>query len=254
VSTLCAMELLQIHGVKVRAAVVRRLVNPKRLIQEIRRDGWKWVYKKIKEKLLFRRSSYRGYSFDTLSDLSESINLKSNSIAKWCSDNSSEMIVCNNLNDANVRDYLLAVKPRMAVFCGGGIVRENIIELSGDGVLNCHAGLLPRYRGLDNHEWPLLEKHPEAIGCTTHFMSKYVDEGDILFMFKGVIGNSNSIEGLMKYMDVWQIKLLAFSVIRHFMNEAPLQPQKKEDGRQYFYMHPKLVSVAKQNLVAHNKS
>lgn len=250
-STLCTMELLQIHGVKIKGVVVRRLVNPNRLIREIRRDGWKWVYKKIKEKLLFRKSSYRGFSFDTLSDLSEKIGLKSSSIAKWCSEHSSEMIACNNLNDANVRDYLLAAKPRLAVFCGGGIVRENIIELSGDGVLNCHAGLLPRYRGLDNHEWPLLEKHPDAIGCTTHFMSKYVDEGDILFMFKGDVSNSHNIEGLIKYMEVWQIKLLAFSVIKYLENESLLQAQRKEDGRQYFYMHPKLVSVAKQNLVTY---
>jgi len=247
--TLCIAELLRIHGVKVKGIVVRRLLNPKRLVQEIRRDGYKWLYKKIKEKLLLRKSSYRNLNFETLPGYCEKIQLRHDDVAKWCNDNSCELVVCNNLNDLKVHNYLKKARPKLVVFCGGGLINEETMKLSGNGVLNCHGGLLPRYRGLDNYEWPLLEKHPDVIGCTTHLMSRYVDEGDIFLMYRIDVSRINSIKELMKYAEVYQVKLMVFTVIGYLRNELLPFVQRKGDGRQYFYMHPKLVEVAIQNLI-----
>jgi len=133
-------------------------------------------------------------------------------------------------------------------FAGGGILNERTLELAGDGVLNCHGGLLPRYRGLDLYEWPMLEKHPEVIGCATHFMSKYVDEGDLFYMYRLDVKGIDRFDKMIKYGEVVPVKLLVYTVINYFKGKVARLPQSKGDGRQFFYMHPTLVEIANLNL------
>ncbi len=47
------------------------------------------------------------------------------------------------------------------------------------GVLNCHPGLLPAYRGSSCVEWALLRG--DAVGSTVHLMSEGIDEGRMLW-------------------------------------------------------------------------
>jgi methionyl-tRNA formyltransferase len=248
ITTLCAAELLKIHGIDVRAIVVRRLFNFKRLLQELRRDGLKWVYRKITHKLLFRKLSCQNYSFKTIIDFASEIGVEGGNVKQWCRTNGTELVFCDTLNDKYVHDCLIRIKPKLVVFVGGGIVNEKTLELAGDGVLNCHGGLLPWYRGLDLNEWPLLEKHPEVIGCATHFMSKYVDEGGIFYMHRLDVKGLDTIDKIIKYGEVFPIKLLVYTVINYFKDKVTPLTQNKEDGRQFFYMHPRLVAIAKFNL------
>ena len=52
------------------------------------------------------------------------------------------------------------------------------------GVLNCHMGILPKYRGMDVVEWPFLENDRLNVGITCHLMDKGIDTGDILEIVK----------------------------------------------------------------------
>ena len=245
--TLCASELLKIHGVKVKGIVVRRLFNFHRLVKELERDGFGWVFKKIKNKLLFRKSNYHDLAFQTLPQLCTQLGLLYDSVSAWCRANASDMIVCNEFNDANVHKYLESNRPELVIFCGGGLISEKTVRLCGAGVLNCHGGLLPRYRGLDNVEWALLERHCDLVGMTTHFMSKYVDEGDILLMRKIDISCINNLDEAIKCMEVDHVKLLAYTAVKYLEKKVAPYAQRKEDGKQYFYMHSKLVAIAREN-------
>ena len=135
-------------------------------------------------------------------------------------------------------------------FAGGGILDEKTLALAGDGVVNCHGGLLPRYRGLDLYEWPILEKHSNVIGFSTHFMSKYVDEGDLLYMYRLDIKGNNTFDEIIKSGEVISVKLMVYTVINYLQNAVKSLPQSKNDGRQFFYMHPRLVEIARCNLEA----
>ena len=42
------------------------------------------------------------------------------------------------------------------IFTGGGILGQPLLETARVGILNCHAGILPKYRGMDVIEWPVL--------------------------------------------------------------------------------------------------
>ena len=250
ITTLCIAELFKIHGINVKAIVVRRLFNPKRLLQEIKRDGLKWVFRKITHKLLFRKRTYQNCSFKTIVDYAQEIGMEHSNVGQWCQANNAEQVICDTLNDKCVQDYLAKTKPRLVTFAGGGILKEKTLALAGDGVVNCHGGLLPRYRGLDLYEWPILERHSKEIGYTTHFMSKYVDEGDLFYMCRLDIKGNNTFDEIIKSGEVSQVKLMVYTVINYLQDAVKSLTQSKNDGRQFFYMHPRLVEIARCNLEA----
>lgn len=246
--TLITCELLKIHGIKVKGIIIRKLFNFKRLLFELRRDGIKWVYKKVKNKLLFRNSSETYKEFLNLSDYSKEIGLTHKSLTSWGKENDTLILFCKTLNDETVQNFLKENSPRMVIFCGGGLISEKTLELSGRGVLNCHSGVLPAYRGMDTFEWALLERNYDKVGITTHFMVKGIDEGEILFVRKvkkEIINDLNKIE---KFLEVEQVKLLVYSTIQLFKGKIKLFTQKKEQGKQYFYLHNTLLNILKKSL------
>ncbi len=58
------------------------------------------------------------------------------------------------------------------------ILKEKIINAPSIGILNCHPGILPNYRGCSCVEWALYNNDP--VGNTCHLMSKKIDSGPII--------------------------------------------------------------------------
>ncbi len=59
------------------------------------------------------------------------------------------------------------------------IFRTPIIESSKMGIINCHAGKLPYYRGLNVINWAIINDEKE-IGLTVHYIDEGIDTGDII--------------------------------------------------------------------------
>ena len=58
------------------------------------------------------------------------------------------------------------------------ILKKNILNAPKIGIVNCHPGLLPNFRGCTCVEWAIYKN--EKIGNTVHLMSEKIDEGPIL--------------------------------------------------------------------------
>lgn len=58
------------------------------------------------------------------------------------------------------------------------ILKEPILSAPRVGVVNCHPGILPNYRGCTSVEWALYEDGP--VGNTVHLMTCEIDEGPVL--------------------------------------------------------------------------
>jgi methionyl-tRNA formyltransferase len=58
------------------------------------------------------------------------------------------------------------------------ILTADMLAATRIGVLNCHPGLLPAYRGSMCVEWAILNNDP--VGNTVHVMSEGIDEGAIV--------------------------------------------------------------------------
>lgn len=59
------------------------------------------------------------------------------------------------------------------------IIKPNLMEIFPKGVINCHAGKLPCYRGRNVLNWALINGEKE-IGVTCHYVDEGIDTGDII--------------------------------------------------------------------------
>ena len=83
----------------------------------------------------------------------------------------------HNSNDC--LNYLKKNKYDLLINCESPrILNDNIISLANIGILNCHPGALPLYRGCSCVEWAVFNDDPVA--NTVHFISAGIDEGDII--------------------------------------------------------------------------
>jgi methionyl-tRNA formyltransferase len=86
----------------------------------------------------------------------------------------------HGLDDPAAAAALAAAAPDLVINVNSyGVLREPILSLPPDGIVNFHNGPLPRYRGLNACSWALLNGEREH-GVTWHFVDAGIDSGPIL--------------------------------------------------------------------------
>jgi len=169
--------LAQEPGVEVAGVVIRGIWSWRRLRGDLRRDGPR-LMRKIYAKLVLGERAYAPQDTDSLVWHLREAGLEGQSLKRICRARGIACISVRDLNSAKVETFLKARETDLVVFTGGGLIRRKILALPRLGVMNCHAGILPRYRGMDVVEWAILEAQAEPeTGLTLHFMDPGVDTG-----------------------------------------------------------------------------
>jgi methionyl-tRNA formyltransferase len=92
-------------------------------------------------------------------------------------------IACYSNSNINSDDFLLSVKPfgcdLFVSMSFNQIFKKRLIDLPRMGTINCHAGMLPFYRGRNVLNWALINDESN-FGITVHYVDEGVDTGDIL--------------------------------------------------------------------------
>lgn len=249
--TVCVTEMLRREGVPIRAVFVRRMLNPGRFFTEFRRDGTR-LFKKVWKKLFLRRKAYQPANYETISDLLQNEGISFGSVNDLGREHGIPVISCTTLNDAGVVARLKEIQPDLVVFTGGGLIRREVLENAGAGVLNCHSGILPLYRGMDVVEWPILDGRLDQIGMTVHFMDAGVDTGDILRVRKVKIKKEETIRQIREKIEGLMCREMTQTCLDYLRGKVKRVSQKAGDGRQYFVMHPRLISLAEEKLNQEN--
>lgn len=130
---------------------------------------------------------------------------------------------------------------------GSQIINKEVLTLPKIGTLNAHMGWLPDYRGLDTLEWALLEGG--KLGVSIHFVDQGVDTGDISMRERLAIEGINSLDELYSVSIKKSVRLLVDTVCVIHDRRLDTITQKKEEGRQYFRMHPKLRALVEKRLL-----
>lgn len=76
------------------------------------------------------------------------------------------------------------------------IMRSEILTLCPRGVINCHAGALPFYRGRNVLNWVLINDEP-TFGVTVHHMDEGIDTGDIILQRTSAITDADTYATLL---------------------------------------------------------
>lgn len=245
--TICSVELLRRQGITISGIVVRKLVNPVRLRSEFRRDGTRLI-RKIWRKLFLRRQAYAQVSYPTIVDLMRQENIPFKNVDEFHTQYAIPVVYCQDLNDPVVVDLLKEQKPELVVFTGGGLIRTQVLENSGAGVLNCHAGILPPYRGMDVIEWSILEGNWDDLGITVHFMDEGVDTGDILCIKRISLPGGIQRHQIRDRYEPVMVHTLVATCVDYLEGKIERKPQTPEQGKQYFIMHPRLMQVVEAKI------
>ena len=86
----------------------------------------------------------------------------------------------DSVNSPETIELLTRLEPCVVVVNGTRIISAHVLDSISCPVINIHAGLTPRYRGVHGGYWALAEGHPEEVGTTVHLVDKGIDTGRVL--------------------------------------------------------------------------
>lgn len=110
--------------------------------------------------------------------------------------------------DAAVEE-LRALQPDVvAVVAYGRILPQRVLDIPDKGCINIHASVLPQYRGSAPYQWAVLDGMKQT-GVSAQFMSKGVDEGDVIGVSKTAIGENETAGELLDRLAVLGADLLS---------------------------------------------
>lgn len=107
------------------------------------------------------------------------------------------------LNTPETVKAVAALDPDLLLLCGCSIIKKDLLEVPRLGTLNLHGGLAQRYRGVWTTLWAVVNREPEYVGATVHFVAPGIDDGDIVFQGRPEIGPDDNPESL--YVKVVQL-------------------------------------------------
>ena len=75
---------------------------------------------------------------------------------------------------------MTAARPDVVLVFGTGILRQPLLSVFEGRIINLHLGLSPYYRGAGTNFWPLVNREPEYVGATIHYLDEGIDTGSII--------------------------------------------------------------------------
>ena len=105
------------------------------------------------------------------------------------------------------------------------IFRKDIINLTRIGIINCHAGKLPFYRGRNILNWVLINDEKE-FGITVHFVDEGIDTGDIILQETFSITDKDNYRTLLDISYSSCANILYKSLVQIFEGQFKITVQK----------------------------
>lgn len=245
VAELCRREA----GVDLAGIVVRSAASLARIRSELRRDGVR-LLRKAWRKLVLQESPEAGGGERGFYDLVRELEVGARSLSDFARRHGVPYLKVRDHNDPASIALLERAAPDAVAFTGGGLIRKPVLDAAGHGVFNTHMGVLPFYRGMDVVEWPILEGRARSVGLgvTLHFMDRGVDTGPILAVRRVPLRDGDTIERLRTRFEPVMVEMMLEGIRQVRDGRLAPRPQRAEEGRQYFVMHPRVYARARRAL------
>ena len=247
---LVTLSLAREPGIELCGLAVRAHWNLKRVRSELRRDGLR-LARKVVEKYLLGDARFKGApGAETLAAAARQMGLRHGSLKEMARDYSIPYLRTADFNQPDCTRFLREAAPQAIVFTGGGLIRQDVLAAAPIGVLNCHSGILPPYRGMDVVEWTAAEGHILSVGfgATLHLMDSGVDSGPILLTGHIKPRAGDTFIAIRQRIEVLMLDLMLQGVRELRDGHISPVPQEPNAGRQYYVMHPRLRAQAEKKL------
>jgi folate-dependent phosphoribosylglycinamide formyltransferase PurN len=145
-----------------------------------------------------------------------------------------------SVNDEQAVALLTSLQPDVVVVHGTRIISARALQAMDCPVINMHAGITLRYRGVHGGYWALAEHHPEWVGTTIHLVDPGIDTGGILAQTKFEVSAEDTIATYADLHLVHGLPLLG-AMLDEVMDGSKLEPLPASMAPgSGFYYHPTL--------------
>ena len=142
------------------------------------------------------------------------------------------VVGANGCNDPVEVARMTQCRPDVVLVFGTGILREPLLSAFEGRMINIHLGLSPYYRGAGTNFWPLVNREPEYVGATIHYLDAGIDTGAILAHARPRIEPGDGPHDLGNKAIVEAVQTLLRAAAAHVAGVAEAVPQWK-GGRLY---------------------
>ncbi len=133
-----------------------------------------------------------------------------------------------NFRETETVNQLKELNPDVcAVVAYGRILPQTVLDVPGKGCINVHASILPQYRGSAPYQWAVLDGQKET-GVSVQFMSRGVDEGDVIDVAKTPIGPDETAGELLDRLAVLGAEVLSKTLAAFEKGTVTRTPQDPE--------------------------
>jgi len=136
------------------------------------------------------------------------------------------------INEPNEIQRMVALQPDVCVVFGTGLLKSKIIKAFEGHLLNIHLGLSPYYRGAGTNFWPLVNREPEYVGATIHYLDEGIDTGPIIGHVRPEIRLGDGPHDLGNRAIEAAAKGMVATVISHYKGHVHATPQTSK-GKLY---------------------
>jgi folate-dependent phosphoribosylglycinamide formyltransferase PurN len=224
------------NNIKVEYIVIKKVSGFSNLINEFKKNKFGLI-EKVYKKIILQKLISIGIKTNMVDGFSAFFSKncsKESTLLKLSEKYKIPIIETQNFHNDNVLDLLKSCQLDLIVFTGGGIIRKSLITIPRLGIINCHMGILPFYRGMDCTYWALLEKEYKKVGFTTHLMDEGVDTGDIIKKYFIDHTDIKSPKSIIKSIEYNMAPAIVESMLLLFSKNVLLENQKIAEGKQYF--------------------
>jgi methionyl-tRNA formyltransferase len=140
--------------------------------------------------------------------------------------------------DINSKAFLELVerlKPDIIISSQGHFVGRKLRSIPRVGVINKHAGMLPRYRGIHPVFWAMLNSERQ-IGVTVHFMNDQIDGGDIVLQEILDITDKDSFESIYRRVVRLTPQLLVRAI--DMLEAGDFKPIPNDASKATYFSYP----------------
>ena len=98
----------------------------------------------------------------------------------WTSPRTRASSGSTSVNGPDTVELLDRLRPAVIVVNGTRIIAKSVLDAIDCPIINTHAGITPRYRGVHGGYWALAEGRPDLVGTTVHLVDPGIDTGGVL--------------------------------------------------------------------------
>lgn len=143
-----------------------------------------------------------------------------------------------DINNSKLIKYVKQLLTDFLIFTGGGILKEEILNVSK--FIHLHPGILPYYRGSTCFYYSIIQD--DNVGVTAFFMDKNLDTGDIIYQQTFPKPNHVHIDDV--FDPFVRSETLIYILKNNLIKKNIFLKQNPNEGETYYIIHPVLKHIS----------